>query len=144
MRAIIVGICPLLMAGLLFSCGQTAKQVREHTYPPEVVYIADAQIKEAMVSMDNGIMVIEAAKYDPYPTVMVVDALNDMRRASISLAVPETRMLVPPIDANMGRLIRDIDEALLASTRNRPSHARAQALPGSCLYCHHRQVATSN
>jgi hypothetical protein len=127
------------LAFLLSGCAETAREVRAHTYPPELRYYENREIRTAMARMARGVITLAVLKNERLTAeerAAVTRALREIDEAAAELSTPAARSNHPLLDRYLDEFRRDVDLARAAAGRDPPNYHPAGAVAGSCAYCH--------
>lgn len=135
-RSIVV-ICLFVAAA---ACAPIAERMRSVTYPPELRYIARAEVSESMRQLARHVSALDAILRSEEPAGVSVQAevvghLTEMEAATLELDTPR-KTTHPMLDQNLEAFRRDVVAARRAANNDPPSYFLAGAVAGSCQYCH--------
>ena len=138
---ILIPICCALVI-VLPGCAET--EVRMHTYPPDMVYMGDAEVESAMLRLSKYIWSINDI-FDSNEFIagssreQIIDLLNQMENeaAPLGAGTRQTNHLL--IDEHIDEFRTDVKHALRAVEEDPPNYYLAGRLSGSCLACHVRR-----
>lgn len=123
---------------LLFSGCSTVRKV---TYPPDFVYLDQAEISGSMKKMSVDIWQIDDILSNsetvlPYEREKIISILGDMQGVADKLGAGTVNTNHPFIDENIDSFKRDVLLALQDVKGEPPEYYRAGRLSGRCLACH--------
>ena len=134
----VFGTC--LLALQISSCSDMAASVRRYTYPPTFHYITDEQLRAAMWRLAYHSRELRELITTPEETAVhradILRHLQVMEQTATDLNRTGWPTNHPLIDAHRANLLRDIQGAQAAASRDPPNFFLASAVSGACFYCH--------
>ncbi len=124
------------------ACAGSAREAREHTYPPDFRYIDRAQLRGAMGQMARDIIALDelfirsnGAVLTPADQTQVLRLLRDLEKTAEGLGGAQLTNH-PMLDERLPNFRRDLESARRAAEADPPSYYLAGTISGSCLHCH--------
>ena len=124
----------------LIGCADSARWVRQYTYPPEFRYLERDEVRSAMRQLafhsrelNQLIRSGEGPQKEPEEMIMHLKAMEEAAAKLDQSGWPTNH---PLIEMNLPRLRRDIRFAREAIEREPPNFLLAGPVTGACVYCH--------
>jgi len=122
----------------LLGCVDTAKQVRQYTYPPDFRYITREELRSTMWQLAYHLRELNQLMRGPDTPEQhrqeIIDQLRAMESAAARLGGWPSNH--PLVEMNLPSFRRDIRTAREAVERDPPDFLLAGAITGACVYCH--------
>jgi len=122
----------------LLGCVDTAKQVRQYTYPPDFRYITREELRSTMWQLAYHLRELNQLMRGPDTPEQhrqeIIDQLRAMESAATRLGGWPSNH--PLVEMNLPSFRRDIRTAREAVERDPPDFLLAGAITGACVYCH--------
>ena len=130
-----------LLALIPMACNSDfAAAVRRVTYPPDFVYVTEAELRGNMGRLGNQLALLEnalVASYDREPVQQeVIDILTRIGQIGSGLQAGEAGANHPFLEDEMPRFVRDVSRARLAAMMDPPQYYLAGRVAGACTNCH--------
>ncbi len=115
-----------------------------HTYPPDMVYLGDAEVESAMLRLSKHIWSINDI-FDSNEFMaganreLIIGLLNQMEKEALTLGAGARQTNHLLIDEHIDEFRADVRRALRAVEEEPPSYYLVGRLSGSCLACHVRR-----
>lgn len=133
----------VLIASLFASSCATGvgAELREHTYPRELRYIARGEIQSAMLTLARGVadldhLLSQGELAEPELSGAVVERLTAMRSAAQALDPGAARTSHPVLERYMGAFLAELERATEDARALPPRYFRAGTVVGACTSCH--------
>ena len=124
----------------LIGCADSARWVRQYTYPPEFRYLERDEVRSAMRQLafhsrelNQLIRSGEGPQKEPEEMIMHLKAMEEAAAKLDQSGWPTNH---PLIEMNLPRFRRDIKSAREAIEREPPNFLLAGPVTGACVYCH--------
>lgn len=124
----------------LIGCADSARWVRQYTYPPEFRYLERDEVRSAMRQLafhsrelNQLIRSGEGPQKEPEEMIMHLKAMEEAAATLDQSGWPTNH---PLIEMNLPRFRRDIKSAREAIEREPPNFLLAGPVTGACVYCH--------
>lgn len=135
------------------SCGETAAEVRRHTYAPSFHYLDEEQIRSSMGRLSTEVVELDRAlrggragatewagvgpgPVDTTDPDRVVAILTKMIRTADRLEAPALATNHPELGRNVEAFRRDLAAARASAAARPAQYFLAGTITGACLYCH--------
>jgi len=122
----------------LLGCVDTAKQVRQYTYPPDFRYITREELRSTMWQLAYYQRELNQLMRGPDTPAQhrqeIIDQLRAMESAAARLGGWPSNH--PLVEMNLPSFRRDIQTAREAVERDPPNFLLVSAITGACVYCH--------
>lgn len=130
----------VLLLAHLPGCADSARRVRQYTYPPEFRYITREELSGAMQQlafhMHQLHYLMRVTETMGQNRGEIVAHLLGMDQAAARLDNSGWPTNHPMIDMNLATFRRDVMFAREAIEREPPNYLVASSLTGACVYCH--------
>lgn len=119
-------------------------QVQWKTYPPDMIYLDDEQIKGTMQGLNASIWTLNDIfdsneHISGYERERIISLLQQMEQEAVRLGAGTQKTDHLFIDANIDQFKYDVEAARKAASADPPNYYLAGRLSGSCIACHIRR-----
>ena len=130
----------LIECVLALGCGDFARWLRPHTYPPDFRYVTRDQIRSTMWQLAYHSRELNQLMRSPEMAQQhrteIGEHLRAMEQAAANLDQSGWPTNHPLVDMNLANFRRDLKFARESVERGPPNFLLAAPLSGACVYCH--------
>lgn len=116
-------------------------ELREHTYPREIVFVSRGELRTAMQALAHGVVEIDRLLAAPSPeepalSGAVVAQLRGMQVAALGLDPGAARTNHPQLEQHLDGFLAQLRFAEAAAASQPPRYFLAGTVVGACTACH--------